>query len=414
MTGVVSGSTRGATRQAGEPNHAGVASGSGSIWYCWTAPTNGPFTFETTGSSFDTLLGIYTGAAVNALTLIGSDNNSAGNGASRVTFNAVSNTLYRIAVDGVPGSNGIVKLAWAGPLPPSIVSPPLSTNAPAGSTVTFRVIAGGTAPFSYQWQRGGTNLADNEYISGAQSSMLALHKILPADSGQYVVVITNIYGAITSVPVNLIVLDNARAVFVEETFGHSGAFVRVSVEMQSIGDEHSVSFTLAFDPAVLSTPRATNVPAGAALVLDTNQLASGALGVSLTLPGNVTFAAGHVHVVDFMFTTASSPPVIQTFAGFSASPVARSVRSTNNVALPALFVAGVIELQPLRLAHGAFSNAAYQLSFATAPGQRYAVDASIDLTNWTALVTSTVAGATFQLSDTNAFPHRFYRARLLP
>jgi hypothetical protein len=121
-------------------------SGAGSIWYRWTAPFNGPFTFETSGSSFDTLLGVYTGSAVNGLTPIASDNNSGSNGTSRLTFNAVSNTVYRIAVDGAGIEEGVVRLAWSGPAPPGISAPPLSTNAPVGATVTFRVVATGTAP----------------------------------------------------------------------------------------------------------------------------------------------------------------------------------------------------------------------------------------------------------------------------
>lgn len=414
ITGTVSGSTRDATRQTSEPNHAGVGSGSGSIWYCWTAPTNGPFTFETTGSSFDTLLGVYTGATVGGLTLIASDNNSATNGASRVTLNAVSNTLYRIAVDGVSGQEGVVKLAWSGPLPPRILVPPLSTNAPAGASVTFRVVAGGTAPLSYQWRRAETNLFDDEYISGSQTPNLTLHKLRSSDMGGYAVVITNVYGAVTSVPVNLIVLDSARAVFIHEVFGHSGAFVHVPVEMQSLGDEHSVAFSLTFDPAVLSNPRPTKVPPGASVAFDTNQLAGGALGVSVVLPGNTTFMAGHAPVIELIFDTASSPVSLETFAGFGSTPVTAAVRATNNAVLPALFVAAVVELQPLRLTSGSFSNGAFRLSFGTIHEQRYVIDASVNLTNWTPVLTSTAPGEVIQFIDTNSFPQRFYRARLLP
>src|SRR5205085_2442590 len=42
-----------ATKEPGEPNHAGVAGGA-SIWFAWTAPANLPVIFETIGSSFDT------------------------------------------------------------------------------------------------------------------------------------------------------------------------------------------------------------------------------------------------------------------------------------------------------------------------------------------------------------------------
>lgn len=409
--GAVSASTRGATRQSGEPNHAGV-SGSGSVWFCWAAPIDAPFTFDTSGSGFDTLLGIYAGSAVNALTPIASDNSSGSNGASRVTFNAVSGTLYRIAVAGMPGATGIVKLAWSGPLPPSIIMPPHSTNSSAGANVSFSVTAAGAAPLAYQWQHQGTNLNDDVYHAGVTSPTLALSKIQPVDAGMYSVVITNAYGAVTSAPANLIVLDNPRVVFIEESVGHSGAFVRVPVEMQGLGDEHAISFSLVFDPAILSNPRATNVPAGATLVLNTNQLASGALGVSLMLPGVTTFATGHVSIVDFVFDAAPSRDAVNTFAGFGVVPTARALTAANGALLPALFVAGTVELEPLRLASGVFTNGGFHLSFSAIAEQSYVIDASTNLVDWTPLATNTAVSGIIEFTDPNAQPQRFYRVRL--
>jgi hypothetical protein len=106
---MVSGTTAGATKEPGEPNHAGNAGGK-SIWYDWTAPEAGTFSLDTSGSSFNTLLAVYTGTAVNALTLIASNTGSGSNGTSALTFNAVSNTTYRFAVDGVGGASGSVVL----------------------------------------------------------------------------------------------------------------------------------------------------------------------------------------------------------------------------------------------------------------------------------------------------------------
>ncbi|HWN95923.1 MAG TPA: lysyl oxidase family protein [Methylomirabilota bacterium] len=411
-SGTVSASSRGATRQSGETNHAGVF-GSNSIWFAWTAPRSGSAIFQTIGSGFDTLLAVYTGSTVATLSLVGADDDSAGGGASRVTFNCASNTTYRIAIDGPAGERGLARLNWAGPNPPGILVPPLSTNAPAGAPVTFSVTTVGSAPLFFQWQHQGTNLLDDPYRSGVNTAILTLNKIQAGSAGAYAVVITNAYGAITSAPGNLIVLDNPRVVFIEETIGYSGAFVRVPIEMQSIGNEHAVSFSLLFDPAVLSNPRATNVPAGAALTLDTNQLASGVLGVSLELPGLTTFATGHVGIVSFIFETAPSLDDVNTFAGFGTAPVLRSVRDVNDVNIAALFVAGTIDLQPFRLASSVTSNGLFQLSFSARWTYRYAIDASFDLANWSPLQTSTVAGATFQFTDTNLFPHRFYRVRLV-
>src|SRR4051812_15221577 len=58
-----------ATKETGEPDHAGDSGGK-SVWYCWTAPTSAAITFDTVGSSFDTLLAIYSGDSVTSLSLI--------------------------------------------------------------------------------------------------------------------------------------------------------------------------------------------------------------------------------------------------------------------------------------------------------------------------------------------------------
>ncbi len=110
-SGSVNGSTLGATKEAGEPAHAGNDGGS-SIWYFWTAPSANPVTLDTLGSGFDTLLAVYTGGSVGALTPIASNDDTTSNAQSRVTFTPVAGTAYRIAVDGYNGAAGLVKLNW--------------------------------------------------------------------------------------------------------------------------------------------------------------------------------------------------------------------------------------------------------------------------------------------------------------
>jgi hypothetical protein len=89
----------GAARETGEPLHAGNAGGH-SLWWTWTAPSNGPVTVATGGSSFDTLLAVYTGSELTNLTSVVSNNNDGTNLASRVRFPAAAGTVYQIAVDG--------------------------------------------------------------------------------------------------------------------------------------------------------------------------------------------------------------------------------------------------------------------------------------------------------------------------
>jgi hypothetical protein len=109
-SGTVSGSTDGATVEQGEPRHAGSRGGA-SVWFSWTAPATGTAVFDTAGSSFDTILAVYTGSAVTKLTEVASNNNYRGTTA-RVSLAAVAGTTYRIALDGKNGRTGSYTLAW--------------------------------------------------------------------------------------------------------------------------------------------------------------------------------------------------------------------------------------------------------------------------------------------------------------
>lgn len=104
---------RTATNEAGEPNPVGV-SGSKSVWFTWTAPSNGSFTISTSGSSFDTTLGVYTGNSVSSLKLVAENDDAdynAGDYTSLVTINAVAGTKYQIQVNGFNGDSGDIKLS---------------------------------------------------------------------------------------------------------------------------------------------------------------------------------------------------------------------------------------------------------------------------------------------------------------
>jgi len=139
-SGTVNGTNRFATKETGEPIHSPDDFPSErSIWYRWTAPNNGTVTMTTAGSSFDTLLAVYTGSTVNALTLPGpnfrndDENNPGGILTSRVQFSAVSGTTYQIAVDGYGGDEGSVTLNWS--LPGG--GTPTPTPTPNPNTVQF-------------------------------------------------------------------------------------------------------------------------------------------------------------------------------------------------------------------------------------------------------------------------------------
>ena len=110
-SGSASGTNNFATRETGEPLHAGKP-GSNSVWYSWTAPAKGVATFRTTGSTFDTLLGIYTGTNVGNLVTVVSDEDSGGFLTSKASFNASNGVTYHVAIDGLNGQQGGYVLRW--------------------------------------------------------------------------------------------------------------------------------------------------------------------------------------------------------------------------------------------------------------------------------------------------------------
>jgi uncharacterized repeat protein (TIGR01451 family) len=91
-----------ATKEPGEPNHAGNVGGH-SVWATFTATGTGPYVINTIGSSFNTLLAVYTGTSVSALTQVAASNGGTG---STVTFQALAGTKYSVAVDGANGATG--------------------------------------------------------------------------------------------------------------------------------------------------------------------------------------------------------------------------------------------------------------------------------------------------------------------
>ena len=95
----------GATKEPGEPLHAGNVGGH-SIWYSWTAPASGVATFHITrsvaGVHFYPLLAVYTGNTVTSLSVIASSNGSSQD--ANVMFSASAGVAYEIAIDGKDGT----------------------------------------------------------------------------------------------------------------------------------------------------------------------------------------------------------------------------------------------------------------------------------------------------------------------
>ena len=145
-TGALAGTTVNASRETNEPTHGGYG-GSASIWYFWTAPSNGTFALSTLGSSYDTLLGAYTGTTVGALSTLAANDDSGGGLWSAVTVNVTAGTTIKIAIDGYGGLRGSTVLGWTF----TQVAAPTAPDAPTGVTASAgngKVSVGWLAPAS--------------------------------------------------------------------------------------------------------------------------------------------------------------------------------------------------------------------------------------------------------------------------
>src|SRR5213075_1279741 len=144
LSGVVAGDNKRASLEHGEPLHARKLGGR-SIWYTWTAPVTGVTTFRTLGSTFDTLMAIYSGISVTNLTTIDSDEDRGGFYTSKIEFNSIRGKQYQIAIDGFDGSEGDFVLTWSEQdtphLQPYFLLQPRSQTVAPGSDVTFEAVA---------------------------------------------------------------------------------------------------------------------------------------------------------------------------------------------------------------------------------------------------------------------------------
>ena len=113
LTGInvtATGSNVGATTEPGEPDPSLMAGN--SVWWTWNAPADGNVTLSTAGSSFNTMLTVYTGTVLTNLSFVGfnDDDPNSFTDTSWLTFNVTAGTAYQISVDGSDGPTGSIQL----------------------------------------------------------------------------------------------------------------------------------------------------------------------------------------------------------------------------------------------------------------------------------------------------------------
>ena len=94
---------------------------------------------------------------------------------------------------------------------PMITQQPTGARRLPGGSVELTVVSVGSLPTQYQWWRTGAVVSDGGRISGAALPTLSITNLDLSDAGNYWVVLTNNYGAVTSTIATLVVATNTLA-----------------------------------------------------------------------------------------------------------------------------------------------------------------------------------------------------------
>jgi hypothetical protein len=257
-------------------------------------------------------------------------------------------TIYDRALSAAE-INGIYNAGSAGKcnaaFPPTIITQPGSQTAQVGDTVSIAAVAGGSAPLTYLWQFNGAP------ILGATNTSLILSNVSLASAGSYLLVVTNVAGAITSNPAILTVtLPPASIALGTSTVSAEGT-ITTPVNLIANGNENAVSFTLDFNPSLLTNSGVAlgSGASGASLQVNTSQASAGRVGVAIALPAGQTFSAGTQQVAVATFSSAIITTATSTSVSFGNSPVTNLVVDVSGKPLAATFVPGTVLLPPSQL-----------------------------------------------------------------
>ena len=232
--------------------------------------------------------------------------------------------------------------------PPVLLTQPQGITAPEGSDLRLGVAVSGVAPIQFQWRKGGVPLSDNTSISGSQTPTLLISSASTGDSGSYDIQVTGPGGSLTSSPAPVTLTPNGRLVALADGEGILGGNAALPITLASQGNEHSVAFSLLFNPQQLTLPQVSPGPdfTGGTLEIDPSRAAEGLLGVRLALtPGGLLTPGSHL-VATLGFSVPASDPGGGTLqVSFGSTPVTRGVRDAADHLLAARYQGASLHLR---------------------------------------------------------------------
>ena len=190
---------------------------------------------------------------------------------------------------------------------PTITTQPGNQTVTAGQTATFTVVAAGTAPLSYQWQKNGANIA------GAAAASYTTPATTTSDSGStFRVIVNNIAGTVTSAAATLTVNPApAPAIQVSPTsinFGNAVVGINLS---QALIIKNTGTATLTISQVTAPSPFSVS---GFSLPLNVSAGQQTTITVAF-LPTVVGPASGNISIV-------SNAPTSPTSVGLTGTGLA--------------------------------------------------------------------------------------------
>jgi uncharacterized repeat protein (TIGR02543 family) len=398
---VVAGNTLNATKELGEPNHAGNAGGK-SAWWNFTAPVDGSLDLSTTNSSFDTLLAVYTGSNVAHLTLIAGNDDAyegAPGGFSQLTAAVRAGQTYHIAIDGYDGVGGALFLTYA-------------FNASQVYHLTVVQAQGGT-----------TSIGSSDFPSNATVVISAI----PSPGYQFV----SWTGGLTST-VNPLTLTVRGDLTVSAQFSpivYTDGFESGNLGHLGWTTSGNAQWFVQSDVVAsgMYAARSGVIPDGqsSSLFLSTNfQAGSGSFAYKVSSELNfdvLSFAvdgvvvqqwSGEVNWNTYGFPLTAGPHTLRwTYTKDPSQSQGLDAAFIDNVNLP--FGVPIDNTTPAHLKFVKMSDGSYAVDLSGQPGQQYTLQVSGNLVNWQDLSTANAdAGGVIHFTTLGSLANRaqFYRA----
>jgi thiol-disulfide isomerase/thioredoxin len=132
---------------------------------------------------------------------------------------------YRCVVSNAHGtniSNPATLTVLNANVPPRIAQQPSHQTVTSGETASFFILAGGSEPLTYQWQKNGTNLCNDGHCSGTATGTLTISEAGSSDVADYRCAVTNAFGMTNSATVTLALASVAGCTAISDPDFESG------------------------------------------------------------------------------------------------------------------------------------------------------------------------------------------------